>query len=137
MDYKKELEELVELVMKEGGSDIHLSEGMHPTIRVSGFLLPISRKPVLSKGDTMGFITELLNKENKDLFLKNQEIDFSYSYGTKARFRGNGFFQKGSVGIALRLIPTVIRTLKDLGLPDILETFTKKQQGFCWSCRPR
>ncbi|MDD5050408.1 MAG: PilT/PilU family type 4a pilus ATPase [Candidatus Pacebacteria bacterium] len=130
MDYKKELEELIEIVVREGGSDIHFSEGMHPTIRVSGFLVPINKKAVLTKGDTLGFITELLNREKKELFLKEQETDFSYAYGDKARFRGNAFFQKGSIGIALRLIPTVIKTIQDLHLPPILETFTKKQQGF-------
>jgi twitching motility protein PilT len=130
MDYKKELEDLMETVIKEGASDLHLAEGRHPTIRVAGFLIAVTRKPVLTATDTVGFLTELVSRENKDLFLKNQEIDFSYSYAKKARFRGNAFFQKGSVGIALRLIPTVIRTLQDLGLPPILESFTKKSQGF-------
>ncbi len=130
MDYKKELEELIEIVVREGGSDIHFSEGMHPTIRVSGFLVPINKKPLLTKADTLGFITELLNREKKELFLKEQETDFSYAYGEKARFRGNAFFQKGSIAIALRLIPTVIKTFQDLHLPPILETFTKKRQGF-------
>ncbi|MDD5068131.1 MAG: PilT/PilU family type 4a pilus ATPase [Candidatus Pacebacteria bacterium] len=130
MDYTKELEELIEIVVREGGSDIHFSEGMHPTIRVSGFLVPITKKPVLTKTDTLGFVTALLSREKRELFLKEQEADFSYAYGKSARFRGNAFFQKGSIGIALRLIPTVIKTLQDLHLPPVLETFTKKQQGF-------
>jgi twitching motility protein PilT len=64
------------------------------------------------------------------MFLKTKEIDFSYSYKDVARFRGNGFFQQGSVSFAFRLIPKRIKTLEELNLPPILETFTQKQQGF-------
>lgn len=139
-DYKRELDELIKIVISEGGSDLHISEGRHPMIRVSGFLIPLVKKPIFTKEDTNGIIGELLNSVNKELFLKNKEIDFSYDYsgdGTTpsagksgARFRGNGYFQQGSVSIALRLIPRKIRTLEELNLPPILDTFTKKQQGF-------
>lgn len=139
-DYKKELDELIKIVINEGGSDLHISEGRHPTIRVSGFLIPLVRKPVFSKDDTHGIIGELLTPVNKELFLKNKEVDFSYDYSgdgvgqsggkTGTRFRGNGYFQQGSASIALRLIPKKIRTIQELNLPPILESFTKKQQGF-------
>lgn len=139
-DYKKELEELINIVVNEGGSDIHISEGRRPTIRVSGFLISLVRKPVFTKEDTYGIISELLTPVNKELFLKNKEIDFSYEYsqggashleGKKsARFRGNGYFQQGGVSIALRLIPKKIRTIQELNLPPVLETFTQRQQGF-------
>ncbi len=139
-DYKKELDELINVVIKEGGSDLHISEGRHPTIRVSGFLIPLVKKPVFTRDDTYGILGELLNSTNKELFLKNKEIDFSYDYvgsGTTqslgkagARFRGNGFFQQGSVSVALRLIPRKIRSIEELNLPPILDTFIKKQQGF-------
>ncbi len=130
MEYKKELQELIETLMKEGGSDLHLSEGRHPMVRVAGFLVPLMHKDVLTAKDTAGILDALLGKENRDLFYQNREIDFSWSYDGKARFRGNGFFQRGSVSIALRLIPTTIKTLAELSLPPILETFTKKEQGF-------
>ncbi len=139
-DYKKELNDLMVIVINEGGSDLLISEGRHPTIRVSGFLIPLIRKPVFSRDDTYGILGELLNPVNKELFLKNKEIDFSYDYSgdgtpepkadTGARFRGNGYFQRGNVSIALRLIPKKILTLAELNLPPILESFTKKQQGF-------
>jgi len=130
LNYKKELEELISMVVKEGGSDLHISEGRHPTIRVSGELVSFVKKPVFKKEDTMGLLTELLSEENKEEFLKNKEIDFSYSFGDEARFRGNAFFQRGAVGVALRLIPKDIKTLKELGLPDILMDFARKKQGF-------
>ncbi|MFA6272952.1 MAG: PilT/PilU family type 4a pilus ATPase [Candidatus Paceibacterota bacterium] len=130
MDYTKELEQLIITVIKEGGSDLHISEGRYPTIRVTGALIPLLKHKILSKEDTLGLVTELLTSENKKQFLETKEIDFSYSYKNEARFRGNGYFQQGSVGIALRLIPRKIRTLEELNLPPILSTFAEKQQGF-------
>src|SRR4051812_47466986 len=119
-DYKKALEELADTLIKEGGSDLHLSEGRHPMIRVAGFLVPLLRSQVLTGKDTEGFMEVLLNKENADLFAQNREIDFSWNYDGKARFRGNGFYQRGAVSLALRLIPNNIKTLQELHLPPIL-----------------
>lgn len=129
VDYKKELEELVEIVMSEKGSDIHLGVGAHPTIRVSGSLIPLMKKPELTEDDAMGFLKVLLNEEQLDSFLKNQEIDFSYTSG-EARFRGNSFFQRQGISIALRYIPNEIRTIEELRLPPILESFAFRPQGF-------
>ncbi|MEO8637660.1 MAG: PilT/PilU family type 4a pilus ATPase [Candidatus Taylorbacteria bacterium] len=129
-DFKAELDDLLSIVIKEGASDIHLSEGRHPTIRVASFLIPLVKKSVLTKADTDGFVRELLTPENRDLFLKTKEIDFSFSYKDIGRFRGNGYFQQGSIAFALRLVPRKIKTIAELNLPPILEDFTRKQQGF-------
>ena len=75
-------------------------------------------------------LIELLPPERKDLFLKTQEADFSFAYGEQARFRGNAYFERGSIGVALRLIPRSIRTIAELKLPPILETFAAREQGF-------
>ncbi len=128
-DYKEKLAELVKTVVNEGASDLHLSEGRHPTIRVSGMLLPLIKYPVLSKDDTAGLLNELLSEKNKELFYNTKEVDFSYSLGD-ARFRGNAYFQQGAVSVALRLVPRKIRTFEELNLPDILKTFAERQQGF-------
>ena len=145
-DYKKEIDELIKIVINEGGSDLHISEGRHPTIRVSGSLIPLVRKPILSKDDTHGILEGLLTPPNRELFLKNKEVDFSYDYSGDgaaqsegkggARFRGNGYFQRGSVSVALRLISRKIRTIQDLNLPPILESFAQKQQGFFLAVGP-
>ncbi len=129
-EYKKELEDLIDYVIKEGASDLHLSEGRQPTIRVSGSLTPLVKKPKLTKEDTAGFLDELLSQDFKKTFYANKEIDFSYAYKEQARFRGNGFFQQGAVSITLRLIPRKIRSFQELNLPPILETFANKHQGF-------
>lgn len=128
-DYSKKLEELVAIVAKEGASDLHLTVGRHPTIRVAGDLIPIVKTSELTAEDTMGFLTSVLNEENKKTFLETKELDFSYSPGGLIRFRGNAFFQRGKVGVAFRLIPSEIKTISDLNLPEKLLEFTTKEQG--------
>lgn len=130
LDYKKEFEDLVEIVMKESASDLHLSEGRYPTIRVAGFLIPLMNRKVITREDTMGFMSVVMPAEDQAIFLKTKEIDFSYNYKDQARFRGNGFFQQGSVSFAFRLIPKRIRDFSELNLPTALEQFCEKQQGF-------
>jgi len=129
MDYKKEIEMLVSLVLKEGASDLHLSEGRPPIIRVSGSLIPLMKRAALSRIDMRGFADVLLSSENKILLDKEKNVDFSYSL-PESRFRGNIYYRQGVLAIALRIIPRVIRTLAELNLPPILETFTRKPQGF-------
>jgi len=129
-DYRQEIEELILIVAKEGASDLHLTVGRHPTIRVSGDLIPIVKKPVLTPEDTLGLAMEILNDENKKIFLEEREVDFSYTPTADIRFRGNAFFQRGVAGVALRLIPMKIRSLQELNLPSNLTDFINKKQGF-------
>jgi twitching motility protein PilT len=128
-DYKKFLEETIEVVEKEGGSDLHIAEGRVPVIRVSGFLMPLVKYPPLSNTDMYGILDFLLTPENKQRLIATRELDFSFAHNN-VRFRGNGFFRQGMPAVALRLIPSHIKTMEELNLPPILETFTKKSQGF-------
>ena len=130
VDYKKELKDLIEIVVSENGSDIHFSVGSHPIVRVTGSLIPLVKKPILTDQDVEGFAQALMKKNKYEEFLQNLEVDFSYGQVDGTRFRGNGFFQSGSMAIALRLIPNRIRTLEELNLPSILETFVQRPQGF-------
>ncbi|MBX4188395.1 MAG: PilT/PilU family type 4a pilus ATPase [Candidatus Doudnabacteria bacterium] len=130
MDYKRELADLIMMVVKENASDLHLAAGRNPIIRVNGFVIPLLKKPVLKENDVEGFLDAMVTAEQKELFVKTKELDFSYAFEDIARFRGNSYFQRGNLAIALRLIPKQIKTLEQLSLPPILETFTKKQQGF-------
>lgn len=129
MDYTKELEDLILTVIREGGSDLHISTGRNPSIRVSGELISLVKHTVPSKEDVLKILGLLIGSEKVDLFLKRQEIDFSYDFKGEARLRGNAYFQKGFIGIALRLIPKV-KTLQELHLPPVLEAFARKNQGF-------
>lgn len=130
VDYKRELDDLIDIVISENGSDLHLSVGSNPLIRVAGSLIPLIKKPVLTQEDTLGFISVMLSDDKLKDFLKLQEVDFSHATKGGARFRGNGFFQRGNISIALRYIPNVIRTFQELNLPPILETFVQRPQGF-------
>lgn len=130
MEYKAELETLIDTMITEGASDLHVMANMNPVIRVTGNLIPLLKRPKYTPEDVVGLTTALLSAEKKKQFLETQEVDFSYPYKDKVRFRGNAFFQQGSVSIALRLIPNEIKTFQDLNLPPILETFSQLQQGF-------
>lgn len=129
-DPKHELEDFILTVIREGGSDIHLAAERIPYIRVSGELVPLVKKELLTQEGMLQFVDIMLSEDRKEKLFKNYEVDFSYSYGTKARFRGNAFFQRGVLSIALRLIPEYIRNIEELNLPPILETFARKKQGF-------
>lgn len=129
-EYKQKLRDLILIVAKEGGSDLHLTVGRHPTIRVSSDLIPLVNQGVLTADDTLGIAMELLNDANQKLFIQNKEIDFSYTPDGTIRFRGNAFFQRGLVSIAMRLIPATIRSFDDLNLPSQLKDFARKKQGF-------
>ncbi len=128
-DFKKEFGDLIEMVVKEDASDLHLSEGRQPILRVSGFLVPISNIPALTKQDMKAILDILIDASKKEIFLNQRQVDFAYDHGD-ARFRGNAFFQSGKMSLALRLIPKSVRTFDELKLPSILESFTNRQQGF-------
>ncbi len=130
MTHAEQLENLIDIVIKENASDLHLSEGRHPSVRVSGALIPLVKIATLTHEDTRGLLQALVSKELMTRFDVEKELDFSYSYKDKVRFRGNAFIQQGKVSVALRLIPKIIRTLEELKLPPILSTFADKQQGF-------
>ncbi len=130
VDYKKELQLLVDLIVEEKASDIHLSVGAHPLIRVSGTLIPLVKKPILTESDVNAFAQVIMRTDQYDRYVTRSEVDFSYENTEAVRFRGNAFFQRGKMGIALRLIPNVIRSFAELNLPPILESFTQRSQGF-------
>jgi twitching motility protein PilT len=129
MEYKKEIEELIDTVVDESASDLHLAVGRNPIIRVSGNLIPIVKKSLTTENDMKGFLNQFLSDKNKEDFEKDKEVDFSYS-AKDIRFRGNAYYRQNGISIALRLIPKNIKTLAELNLPPILESFTRKHQGF-------
>lgn len=130
MDYTNELASLIDIVINEGASDLHLTTAMNPIIRVSGSLVPLLKRNPLTKEDVIGLLEALVTKEEKERFFETQELDFSYQHKDIARFRGNAFFERGGVSVALRVIPRTVKTFEELNLPPILETFTKLEQGF-------
>jgi twitching motility protein PilT len=130
MDYPQLLEKYLEVTVQKEASDIHLAAGYPPIIRVNGELWAIPKEPVLSQRDSQGLAFALMTAEQQNHFLKFKEIDFSFAFQGKERFRTNIFFQKGCISCALRLIPTKIRTIKELNLPPVLQKFVEAEQGF-------
>ena len=124
------LKELLELTRKAQASDLHLSAGHLPILRIDGNLTPLSKEKPLLPEDTESLARSLMPEGLYARLLAEKEIDFSYNFDDKARFRINAFFQGGNISLALRLIPTKIRSIEELGLPPILHEFTKAQQGF-------
>lgn len=129
MDYKKKLEELILTVIRENGSDLHLGVGKVPAVRVAGELIFLLKHPVLTKEDVIGILSEILDKTKMTKFMEDLEIDFSYDFRGEARLRGNAFFQKGLISVALRLVPKV-KSLEELHLPPIIADLARKKQGF-------
>ena len=130
MDYKQKLNELLLTTARQNASDLHLAVGRHPTLRIDGVLIPLQKESLLTPEVAENLIFNLLTPEQKEKVLKEKEIDLSYSFEDKARFRINIFYQRGYLAAALRLIPAQIRTLEELNLPPILHDFTKLSQGF-------
>lgn len=130
MQYDKEIQKYLTIVTHEGASDLHLSADSRPTLRVDGSLVPMMNEPVLTGEDVMGFTTALTNPAQKEKFLKEQELDFSFQLQGTERFRGNAFFQRGNAAVVLRRIPKVIRSIEELTLPQALTNFARKRQGF-------
>ncbi len=129
MDYTKYIEEILTSLIHEDGSDLHLGEGRKPAVRINGELIFLSNKETLKNEDMLGILGFLLGQVKTDKFLETKEIDFSYSFKTTTHLRGNAFFQRGSICIALRLVPRA-KSFEDLNLPSILKTFALKKQGF-------
>jgi len=128
--YKEKLESLLLLTAQQNASDLHFSVGRKPTLRIDGRLVPITKEEVYTKEIVEGLINVLVSPERKELFLKNREIDFSYTLSDKARFRVNLYFQKGNMAASLRFIPYKIKTIEELNLPPVLHDLTKYNQGF-------
>src|SRR3989338_5315066 len=123
------IQEFLEIVVKKEASDLHLVVGMPAMVRIDGQLLPVSAAPLTSE-ETESLVFELLSPEQKEMLLVNKELDFSFALGDVARFRVNAYFQKGYLSVALRLIPSYIKTIEELNLPKILHNFARLRQGF-------
>ncbi len=127
---KQRLFSMFDALVIEGASDLHLTAGVKPIIRVDGALSPILKEETLTNDDIAEFLQIMVGEKKWDKFLHEKELDFSFEYKEGHRFRGNAFVQKGTISIALRIIPKNIRTIQELGLPPVLEEFARKEQGF-------
>jgi twitching motility protein PilT len=123
------INELLKETMDAQASDLHLTAGRKPTIRVWGKLQPLEHREVLSPEDTSQLAYSMLNAFQKQKFEKTWELDLSYGVPGLGRFRVNLYRQRGATGIAMRSIPSVIPSVEDLNLPPLLRDLARKARG--------
>lgn len=126
MDIKQYLQQVVDTK----ASDLHLISGVPPNLRIDGELAPIPGVGVLTPDQISELLKQVLTSEQLERLTVNKEIDFSLSFSEKSRFRVNAYTQKNSLAVAFRQIPLTIPKIDELGLPQILHTFTNLKQGF-------
>ncbi|MFI5265392.1 MAG: type IV pilus twitching motility protein PilT [Candidatus Levyibacteriota bacterium] len=130
-----EITELLDKTIQNNASDLHLIVGETPVIRIDGRLTHLTTYPGVTKEEMERMIFSLLSPVQKEILVSNRNLDFSYAYGggnygDKGRFRINCFYQRGTLAAAFRLLPARIKTLEELGLPAVCQTFSKLRQGF-------
>jgi twitching motility protein PilT len=129
MQGQPRIEVLLEEVVKKKASDLHLQVGLPPMLRVDGKLTPITGADLLSDEAVETLIFAILDEDQKQILLKDKEFDFSFAFGDLGRFRVNAFHERGNLAAALRLIPTEILSIEQLGLPPIVSKFADYPRG--------
>jgi twitching motility protein PilT len=117
-------------VLERRASDLHLTAGSQPMIRVRGRLVALEDYPKLMPADTREIVYGILTNDQRQRLETDWQIDFAYAIPGKARFRVNAYFQRSSLGAAFRLIPSILTPIDDLGLPAVVHDFCKKPRGF-------
>jgi twitching motility protein PilT len=123
-----DLPALLTFAKEAGASDVHVSAGTPPLLRIRGAMSPVDLPP-LSADDTRRVLFDVLNDQQKKLFEERHDIDFAFELPGVSRFRSNLFLQLRGPGAVFRLIPSRILTLADLGLPPVLKTLAGKEKG--------
>jgi len=120
--------DLLKVMIEKGASDLHITTGSPPRLRVDGKLIPLDHPP-LTPVETKSLCYSILTDAQKHKFEENSELDLSFGVKGLSRFRGNVFMQRGAVAGAFRTIPFEIKTFQDLGLPEIVNDLVKKPRG--------
>ncbi|MBP7834825.1 type IV pilus twitching motility protein PilT [Candidatus Saccharibacteria bacterium] len=129
MSTQPRIEILLEEVVKQNASDLHLQVSLPPMLRVDGALKAVSGADVLTEEVVESLIFAILDDDQKQILLKDKEFDFSFAFGDLGRFRVNAFHERGNLAAALRLIPTEITTIEQLGLPQVVNKFAEYPRG--------
>jgi twitching motility protein PilT len=116
-------------VIDRRASDLHITAGAPPTVRIRGRLVPMDSFPVLTPNDTREIVYSILSEGQRQRFENNWQIDFAYQIPGRGRFRVNAYFQRAAVGAAFRLIPFDVVPLETLGLPPVVAEFANKPRG--------
>lgn len=122
------LYDLLKVMIEKGASDLHITTGSPPRVRVDGKLIPLDH-PQLAPDETKALCYSVLTDAQKHKFEESNELDLSFGVKGLSRFRGNIFMQRGAVAGAFRTIPFQIKTFHELGLPEIVNDLVKKPRG--------
>jgi twitching motility protein PilT len=123
------INDLLKTAVSSGASDLHLKVGSYAMMRINGTLVVASEAKRLDRADTEAMAETLFTAEQREKFRHVQEVDLAYSVPGLGRFRVNVFQQRGTVGLVLRVIPTRIRTIDELGLPPVLKRIAQEERG--------
>jgi twitching motility protein PilT len=129
-DIQVPVPELLEIVLERRASDLHLTAGAPPTIRLHGDLIRLVDYPILSPRALQGMIYAILPQKMRERLEGELELDMSYALPGKARFRVNVYYQRDSIGAAFRLIPYEIKSVESLGLPSVVSDLARYPRGF-------
>ena len=124
-----QLKSLLELMFKHKASDLILTTGVSPQLRINGIIKPIKNQKVLMGDDVEKLLFPILTDNQRERFMKDKELDMSFGIEGLSRFRLNAYYQRGSVSVAIRLIPYEIPSIDSLGLPPMAKEFIEKPNG--------
>jgi len=131
-----EIEPFLWQLWEAKGTDLLFTVGIPPMLRVDGTMRPAEGAPILGPDDTERVVTSLLPPQVAEEFLKEKDADFSFGWEDRARFRANAFVQRGAMGLSLRLIPFLIPSFDELGLPAVVERWVRVPRGLVIATGP-
>jgi len=123
------IDDLLKIAIESEASDLHIKPGNHPILRLNGVLKPLTSFPRLSSTQTKELVDQITTGSQKNILEEELDLDLAYSFPGFGRFRGNIFHQRGSLAIALRIIPLEPKSIKELLLPEVLEMVSMEQRG--------
>lgn len=123
------IELLLEDVIRKRASDLHIQVGLPPMLRIDGSLNPIPGFEALTEEQVENLVFAILDQDQQQILMKDKEFDFSFAFGDLGRFRVNAFHERGNLAAALRLIPNEIKTIAELGMPQVVNNFANYPRG--------
>lgn len=131
-----EINRILKTVAEYKASDLHLTVGNPPILRIDGKLTPLQEESLLTPDFIQGVVESFLDDKQKEILEREREIVVAYTLENKARFKVNIFYQKGHPSVSLRYVPPTIKTIQELNLPPIVKEFTKLEKGLVLICGP-
>ena len=129
MNQNLRIEILLEEIVRKNASDLHLQVGLPPMMRLDGVLAPFPGYNPLNSEEVERLVFAILDDDQQKILVKDKEFDFSFAFGDLGRFRVNAFHERGNLSASLRLIPNQIKTIAELGMPPVIQSFADFPRG--------